>query len=208
MPLMQKIAHQKKTKKKTQNKDYFMKKRKKIIILARANKKYLTFTLEELEKEAKYIEDKVADLNVTQGRVNATINNWENFKQDIDVDKNKAPLISFIATSAGLFGTSMVAIGVASQGLKTPLVLALPIALSAGAVGYLNTIANIYKPVSLPIAHAYSKFLGDQIEVLNKKKLMVDALMEARVLNKLKGADSAAFDNDPSLTQEQVEFMK
>ena len=159
-----------------------MKKRKKIIILARANKKYLTFTLEELEKEAKYIENKVADLNVTQGRVNATINNWEDLKNSMDIDKHKAPLISMIATSAGLFGTSMVAIGVASQNLRTPLILTLPLALSAGAIGYLNGLANIYKPVSLPIAHAYSKFLGDQIEVLSKKHLLVDELIDAHLV--------------------------
>ena len=107
---------------------------------------------------------------------------------------------------SGALGTAVVAI--TTQDTGATLVSGLPFSIVSFLIGLGNVRANAHKPVSLPIARAYDRFLGDKIEVLNKKKLMVDALMEARVLNKLKGADSAAFDNDPSLTQEQVEFMK
>ena len=185
-----------------------MKETRKLKILTKAEGKYKTYTLDQLAYEAKLLEAKLDDAKDNQFRLNNRIDKWENEKFDADVYPTKKGIPSLIGTTILLTVGSTAVVAITTQDTGATLVSGLPFSIVSFLIGLGNVRANAHKPVSLPIARAYDRFLGDKIEVLNKKKLMVDALMEARVLNKLKGADSAAFDNDPSLTQEQVEFMK
>ena len=189
-----------------------MKEAKKVKILTKANENYQTYCLEELEREAEMLAAQIIDAQNSQNKFeNNILNKWEdkNFDSFFD-NKNIIKKALIAGISGGLAGTALIAGWVYGVGVdEMAQFVTNPVSFLGGiAIGIGNASANIHKPVSLPIARAYDRFLGDKIEVLNKKKLMVDALMEARVLNKLKGADSAAFDNDPTQAQEQVEFMK
>ena len=151
---------------------------KKIKILTKAEGKYKTYSLNELEKEAKLIENKIDNLWYNKFNFNFRfLNEWEKLSQT-DVLDHAGRMIVVPVISALVVGA------VASQ-LLPPDVLnrefvTFNITFAGGIVGISNAVTSVYKPVSLPIARAYDRFLGDKIEVLGKKKLMVDELIETK----------------------------
>ena len=182
-----------------------MKETRKLKILTKAEGKYKTYTLDQLAYEAKLLEAKNKDITRKIINLENKIDRWEDNEFTADSLNGLKSSVIIAGTTIALVGVTAAVVGAATQNSYAALASGFWSAIPYSLVGFGNVAANVYRPVSLPIARAYDRFLGDKIEVLGKKKLMVDALMESRVLNKLKGA---AFDNDPSLTQDQVEFMK
>ena len=185
-----------------------MKEIRKLKILTKAEGKYRTYTLDQLTNESKLLEAKHKDITRRIINLENKIDEWENNEFTADSLDGIKPSVIIAGTTIALAGATAAAVCLATQSQGQTFAAFAISSIPYAVAGIGNVAANVRKPVSLPIARAYDSFLGDKIEILNKKKLMVDELIEARVLNKLKGADSAAFDNDPSLTQEQVEFMK
>ena len=111
------------------------------------------------------------------------LNKWEETNMDSFFDnKNTIKKALIAGLSGGLAGTALMAFWALGIGVdQMAQFVTTPVSFMGGiAIGIGNASANIHKPVSLPIARAYDRFLGDKIEVLNKKKLMVDQLIEAQ----------------------------
>ncbi|MBQ7579334.1 MAG: hypothetical protein IJT25_02240 [Clostridia bacterium] len=158
-----------------------MKETKKLKILVKAEGKYKTLTLSQLEFEAKLLEAKNKDITKKIIKLDNKIDKWEDdkFNESLNVVKESAILAG---TTITLTGATMLAFGLATQSPGLTLAAGALSSIPYALVGLGNVAANIHKPVSLPIARAYARFLGDKIEILGKKKLMVDELLEAKRL--------------------------
>ena len=155
-----------------------MKENKKIKILTKAEGKYKTYSLNELEKEAKLIEDKIGSLGYRKFDFNFRfLDEWEKLS-NTDVLDHAGRMIVVPVISALVVGAAAAQLlppDVLNRGFAT-----FNLTFAGGIMGIANAVTSVYKPVTLPIARAYDKFLGDKIEVLGKKKLMVDELMETK----------------------------
>ena len=161
-----------------------MKEAKKVKILTKAQGKYQSYNLEELEQEAKIIAAQILDVQNSQAKFeNNILTKWEETNMGSFLDNKNIIKKALIAgISGGLAGTGIIAFWALGVGVdQMAQFITTPVSFMGGlAIGIGNASANIHKPVSLPIARAYDRFLGDKIEVLGKKKLMVDELIDAQ----------------------------
>lgn len=180
-----------------------MKETREIKILTKVNDKYKTFSLEELESEHIKLLKKTIRIEYHQTRIDERIQKSELNKAE---NSSKSDAINYITS----FGLPVVAAAIFAGALISediiPQTERLIITMAAGAImGIGNAKAAIVKPISLPLARVYSEYLGNKFDITNKKRLLVDSLMEAK---RLQMKNESNFDNDTSLTQEELELMK
>ena len=157
-----------------------MKETRKLKILTKAEGKYKTYSLDQLAYEAQLLEAKLDDAKDNQFRLNNRIDKWENEKFHADIYPTKKGIPSLIGTTILLTVGAKAAVAITTQDTGATLVSCLVFGMGSALIGLGNVEANVHKPVSLPIARAYNRFLGDKIEMLGQKKLMVDELMETK----------------------------
>lgn len=179
-----------------------MKETRKVKILIKAKDKYKHYTLEELYNEIVSLSAKTADLTSLKNDIDNLIWAWDSFKPSIAQEN-----ISGFISATGTMLIITIPVGLITNDASAVLLATFCSALGGGLMGFLNLKAYEHKPISKPIAKAYSSYLGDKVDVLNRKRLLVDGLIDAKFIEERLN-NNFDYNEDPSLTQEDLEIMK